>query len=62
MMYLKHKYYYNFFSSRFISAITGRGRVPSPSLGNEKTSSFLGTSSNGNEASGSDGKSKPRSR
>ena len=46
----------------FISDFTGRGRVPSPSLGNEKTSSFLGTSSNGSEASGSDGKSKPRSR
>ncbi|CAO1302180.1 unnamed protein product [Diamesa hyperborea] len=50
-------------SSAYVSATSkGRGRVPSPSLGNEKTSSFLGTSSNGNEASGSDGKSKPRSR
>lgn len=41
----------------------GRNRVPSPSLGHEKsTSSFFSSNSNGSEASGSDGKSKPRSR
>ncbi|CRL00196.1 CLUMA_CG013470, isoform A [Clunio marinus] len=37
-----------------------RSRVPSP--GNDKSSSFMASGSNGNEASGSETKSKPRSR
>lgn len=44
------------------SFTAGRNRVPSPSLGNEKSSFMPSSSNNGNEASGSDVKSKPRSR
>ncbi|CRL00198.1 CLUMA_CG013472, isoform A [Clunio marinus] len=48
-------------SSAYVSATSkGRSRVPSP--GNDKSSSFMASGSNGNEASGSETKSKPRSR